>query len=95
VGFVGIGRLLSVALAVGVFGGLAAIVTELFSVICGTQFSLSTPVWMAIGLTITVAYVLVNLSIIRLPRFASVMGKLGGDDAHEAGTDALSDVENW
>jgi hypothetical protein len=24
----------------------------------------------------------------------AVMGKLGGDDAQEAGTDALSDVEN-
>jgi hypothetical protein len=68
--FFGVCRLLSVALAVGVFGGLAAIVTELFGVICGMPFSLSTPIWMAIGFAITVAYVIVNLSIIRLPRFA-------------------------
>jgi hypothetical protein len=69
-GLFGIGRLLSVVLAVGVFGGLAAILTDLFSVICGAQFSLSVPIWMGIGFAITVAYVIVNLSLIRLPRFA-------------------------
>jgi hypothetical protein len=54
----------SALLAVGVYGGLAAIIAEVFGNICHTSFSLHIPIWISIGFLAVAVFVCINLIII-------------------------------
>jgi hypothetical protein len=66
----GIGRVLSIALAVGVYGGIAVICVELLADICNTVFSLSPQIWILIAVLIAAAFGLIGGSVILFSKVA-------------------------
>ena len=60
----GIGRLLQIPLAVGVFGGISVMAVELLEIICFTTYSLSPAVWTLTGVCIGLGFGLVSAIVI-------------------------------
>ena len=59
----GVGPVLLVVVAIGVYGGIAVIIVELLGEICSERFSLSPGIWILIGISIALAFAVVSAPI--------------------------------
>lgn len=69
--FFGITSILSLALAVAVFGGISSLCVELLGSICNREFTFSAPVWLLIAGLIALAFAVIGFSVTYFSWFAS------------------------